>query len=336
MSNRFSTIADLLVVLLLLGMATAVTLKPPGIEPLRVALVLPVLVFLPGYALVSALYPELPRNPTSREKEGWSLAGLERVGLAVAASVAIVPLIAFVLNFTPYGVAPTPVLGGILLITVPLTLLAAARRFRLDPDRRFHLPMLSRFRRGLAIYFTERDSGARQRWPFEAKNSRQLLLNLVLVVAVLTLLGSVAYAAVGPDIPSQDADYTEFYLLDENGEYLLGTETQLSGGGSVPAIVAIENHEDRELTYTVVVQRQQVSVAGNQTTVESRSVVDTVEVTVGNGATAELPRTFEGGDESTRVQVLLYRGDPPDNPTAENAYRVTRFWPAGNPTEGQN
>src|SRR2546430_9993563 len=57
------------------------------------------LVFLtPGYSLVSVIFPE-------HRRIDW----LERIVLGVGLSLAIVPLLGFVLNYTPFGVSFTSV-----------------------------------------------------------------------------------------------------------------------------------------------------------------------------------------------------------------------------------
>ncbi|MBV0925467.1 DUF1616 domain-containing protein [Halomicroarcula limicola] len=335
MNERLGTVADLLAVLLLLGAATAVVVvEPPGGALLRVPLLLPAILFLPGYALVSFFYPDAPRNQAARNDEGWSLTPLERAGFAIAASVAIVPIIALVSNFTPYGVRGPPVFGGTIVVTAVLTLAAFVRRARLPAERRFRVR--GGLAEGLEKYFTTSRRGARQHSPFEVKSDRHRVLNLVLVATIFLLLSSVAYAAVGPTLPSHDQDSTEFYLLDENGEYLLGVEEPVDGG-SVPANVVIANHEKEEMQYTVVVKRQRVSVGDNRTQVREERVTDRFQTGVAAGETEQIEKTFEGGGENVRVQVLLFRGDAPDDPSAANAYREARFWPAGDPREsGEN
>ncbi|MCK4222104.1 MAG: DUF1616 domain-containing protein, partial [Dehalococcoidia bacterium] len=57
--------------------------------PLRIVLGLPFLLFSPGYALIAALFP----------KKG-SLDGIERIALSFGLSIAVVPLIGLILNYT--------------------------------------------------------------------------------------------------------------------------------------------------------------------------------------------------------------------------------------------
>jgi hypothetical protein len=72
--------------------------------------------FLPGYALIEALYPK-------RE-----LDELTRFALSIGLSLAIVPLTGLVLNYTPWGIRLLPVTISIASITVVLLCLSVYRK----------------------------------------------------------------------------------------------------------------------------------------------------------------------------------------------------------------
>ena len=72
--------------------------------------------FLPGYALIEALYPK-------RE-----LDELTRFALSIGLSLAIVPLTGLVLNYTPFGIRLLPVTISIAGITVVLLCLSVYRK----------------------------------------------------------------------------------------------------------------------------------------------------------------------------------------------------------------
>lgn len=78
-----------------------------------------VVLFLVGYVTVELLYPE----------EG-SLSDMERLALSIGLSLAIVPLLGLVLNYTPWGIRSTPVLITIILYLVAGSLGAAYRKYR--------------------------------------------------------------------------------------------------------------------------------------------------------------------------------------------------------------
>ncbi|MEM1674097.1 MAG: DUF1616 domain-containing protein [Candidatus Bathyarchaeia archaeon] len=76
--------------------------------------------FLPGYSLVEALYPS----------EG-DLSPLERLALSIGLSLALVPLIGLILNYTPWGIRLTPIIIATTLLTAMLLLASAYRKFTL-------------------------------------------------------------------------------------------------------------------------------------------------------------------------------------------------------------
>lgn len=339
MSSFRQSIVDLVVVLLLLGAADAVVLVfGGGSSPLRTALVLPVVLFLPGYALVSALYPDLPNaDPQYREgsDDGWSLTGIERIGLAVAASLCLVPLIGLVSNFTRYGIRLRPVFAGVSVLTAVLTLVALVRRYRTEPERRFHLPLLAWFGGAGGRYFGGNSNRYSQQFAFEGRSRGQRALNLLLVVTVLVLVSSVAYAAVGPTLPSDDDSFTELYLLSENdsGELLAESYPRaLDQGESAPLTVAIGNHEGSEQRYTVVIEAQQVTVESGERRIVSQTEIQRFRTTVPAGSTERVETQITAAESADRqrIAVLLFRGPVPDDPSSANAGRATRIWVSAN------
>lgn len=72
--------------------------------------------FLPGYALIEALYPK-------RE-----LDELTRFALSIGLSLALVPLTGLVLNYTPFGIRLLPVTISIAGLTTAFLLVAVKRK----------------------------------------------------------------------------------------------------------------------------------------------------------------------------------------------------------------
>ena len=124
----------------LLTLLVALALPWP---PLRVPLGLLFVLFAPGYALVAALFPERPRDapPAGPDQEagrrgiGW----LERVALSLGMSIAVVPLMGLLLNYTPWGIRLVPVLVMVAAFTLGMGALAAWRRARLPEPQRLEL-----------------------------------------------------------------------------------------------------------------------------------------------------------------------------------------------------
>ena len=85
--------ADLtLVVVWLAASIVAIYLPILNETPLRIVLALPVVLFIPGYCLIAALFP----------KEG-DIGLVERIMLSIGLSIAIVPLIGLGIKFHPMG-----------------------------------------------------------------------------------------------------------------------------------------------------------------------------------------------------------------------------------------
>ncbi|HEX4841651.1 MAG TPA: DUF1616 domain-containing protein, partial [bacterium] len=107
-------IAIWLATITLLG---AILLAPNN--PARIVLGLPFVLFFPGYVLIAALYPRRS-----------DLDGVERVALSLGLSLAVVPLIGLVLNYTPWGIHPTPILVGLALFIAVCSAAAVRQRMR--------------------------------------------------------------------------------------------------------------------------------------------------------------------------------------------------------------
>jgi len=80
--------------------------------------------FLPGYVTVEALFPK-----------GRDLDGIERFALSVGLSLALVPLVGLLLNYTPWGIRLTPIVISLTILTVGLALVALGRRFSVSLER---------------------------------------------------------------------------------------------------------------------------------------------------------------------------------------------------------
>ena len=81
--------------------------------------------FIPGYVTVEALFPK-----------GRELDSIERFALSVGLSLALVPLVGLLLNYTPWGIRLTPMVISLTILTVGLAVIALARQYRISAERR--------------------------------------------------------------------------------------------------------------------------------------------------------------------------------------------------------
>ncbi|WP_135852531.1 DUF1616 domain-containing protein [Halorussus salinus] len=313
--------ADLLAVVGYVALAVVV-LSQPGVygTALAAAVGLPLLFFAPGYALVSALFPgatpdDARTDPTLAEVRQHGLSGGERLALGFGVSLALLPLFAVALAVSPWSIAPASVLLSVAVATVVFAVVGGVRRLRRPADRRFSLPVRA--------------------WLGDAKRSvstgpaSDRALNVGLALGVLLAVGAMGYAVAAPG-PGQQ--YTGVALLSQNETGQLVADdypSNFTRGESRPLVVELTNHEGERTDYSVVVELQRVRGSdGSAPKVVQDQQVATFTPTVSAGqswrTTHEVTPTMTG--ENLRLTYLVYEGDPPQNPTTENAYRHVHVW----------
>lgn len=173
--------------------------------PVRIVVGLVFVLCVPGYAFIAALFPEAGSGPTTDRtgdvsaQEASGIDGIERVALSFGLSIALVPLVGLVLNFTTWGIRLVPILVSLSGLTLALTAVAAVRRWTLPTNKRFRVPYRVWIQTGRDELF--------------APSSRtDAILNVLLVVSILLAFGSVGYAIT---VPNNGEQFNEFYLLTE-------------------------------------------------------------------------------------------------------------------------
>lgn len=325
--------------------------------PLRIVLGLPFVLFVPGYAFIAALFPEAGESPTEELDTGGDdeerdtertaetdatadtsgvvgdrgIDGIERVALSFGLSIAIVPLIGLVLNFTPWGIRLVPIMVATSGFTIAATAVATRRRRELPPDDRFRVP-----------YRTWVEAGRTEL--FEPDSRADAALNVLLVLSILLAVSSVAYAVA---VPKQGETFTEFYLLTEDDDDELvaaNYPTEFVAGEGRELVVGIGNQEHEATNYTVVVELQRVefetadgesvSPAANSTAnvtrvrVTETQELERVQTRLSHNETWDRPFTVRPtmAGANMRLTFLLYRDAPPQNPSVDTAYRETHLW----------
>jgi uncharacterized membrane protein len=313
---------DLLAVAGLVVLANVVVLTPVvNDSPIRVVVGLVMVLVLPGYAVVAALFPEAPgpndgvASDVADDEGGGTIDGIERAALSVALSIPVVALVGLALSLTPAGVRLESVLPAITVLTLGATWVAARRRAALAPHRRFRVP----YREWLAI----------PRRAFIAPERRaDRVLNVVLALSILLAMGAVTYAVAAPN---EGEAFSALYLLSENDTGDLVADdypTNFTVGETRPLTVGIENHEHESVNYTVVGLLERVRVNGTEATVLESARIDRFSVRLADNNTYRSTRsvrpTITG--ERVRLAYLLYREQPPEDPGMANAYRSVDLW----------
>ncbi len=247
MFDRKTIPSDILLVIILVLLTVFFILIPPLSNTwARIVLGLPMVLFLPGYALIAALFPHRD-----------DLDGIERTALSFGLSIAVVPLLGLGLNYTPWGIRLVPILITLSFFTLGMCVIAVYRRSELPKGEAFSVP----FRAALHSMSQE---------VFAHEQSRlDRILTIILVLSILASVTMLVYVIV---TPKQGEKFTEFYIMGPGGmadDY--PTRFNLSESGTV--IVGVVNHEYASVEYTLdialdnesIYPGQQLVLAHNQT-----------------------------------------------------------------------
>lgn len=304
------------------GLASLVLALGVADGPIRILLAAPLVGFLPGYALLSALFPGEPPTESGlaigRVRETDGLGWFVRCSLALPATIALLPLVAIGLAAAGVGFSTWSVVATLAAIIVVLMGVGTLRRRRLRTPHRYDVP-LSRWRKELNPGPDADSTGGR----FDAAG--RVFLALVVVVAVAAL-------GVGLAMPVDGESYTEAGLLTptESGAVAGEYPETVPAGEELDLIVTLENHLGSDTRYeaVVVLDRVRVSNDGQDVTVLERAELTRFDQTVADGTTAERPVTVapEMIGTDLRLSVFVYEGAAPESPSVESADEHLYIW----------
>jgi len=262
-------------------LATSLALVPAVMlttGPLRIALGLAFVLFFPGYTLIAALFP----------KKG-SLGGIERLALSFGLSIAVVPLIGLVLNYTPWGIRLYPILVSLMAFILAMCGVAWYRRRGLTENERFTVSFK------IVLNLIQDPS-------LRGQSKVDRVLSLVLVLVIVGAIGTLVSVIATPKVGER---FTEFYILGPQGkaEYYPGV---LMVGQEGKVILGIVNHEQEETSYRV-----EVEIAAEKVKLKvGDEERDTVEVELAPEEKWEREVGFvpQKVGKEQKVEFLLYKG----------------------------
>jgi len=79
--------------------------------------------WLPGYTFIKLLFPTV-------KKAKEALDNIERIALSLGMSLAIVPIIGLLLNYTPWGIRLTPIVISLMALTIVFATVALIREYQ--------------------------------------------------------------------------------------------------------------------------------------------------------------------------------------------------------------
>lgn len=274
---------------------------------------IPMLLFLPGYAVISALYPADAGTDWGQPADG-SLPALDRVMLSIVASLVIVPAVAALIILGPWRMWHVNVLPLLSAVTLGATWVAVRRRRAVAPSRQFSAGWPASPRDG---WFGGSSGGLSE------YGGRLFVVSLLVLAAV-----SMSFLFVQP--PAETFSEASLVAENEDGEFVASALPATFAEGEERTIaVAIQNHEGSTTTYAVVVRLQRVAVAddGTQRVVE-QDRLDRFETTLDDGERTVVERPVRPSLVGTnlRLQYLVFAGGSPESPSAEDADLVLRLW----------
>ncbi len=280
-----------LINLLALALLLAVTLLPEQ-TGLRTGLMLPFILFLPGYALVLALFPENDR-----------LEGVARASLSCGLSFVISALLGLILHYTPWGIQAVSLATTQTVAIAALSLLAWRRQSGLFPEFRFRV---------------EFDLG----WGDSASASRRRVTSL-LVIAIAVAGAFTINAAASPRAGEA---FTDFYILGREGQiagyptdFILAEGQTVAVGydGAPPEAdrlarltVGLINHQGKVATYII-----KLAIGGEDVPLwlDGAPVASVGPVTLAPGQQCEWQLGFAPlkSGQSQRAEFILLMGGQP-------------------------
>lgn len=180
---------------------------------------LPMILFFPGYIILFALFP------TKKEDKGINT--IERIAFSFGLSIAIVPIVGFLLNFTPWGITLISILFSLFIFIFFVGLIAFYRWIKSPIDKRF------------IIYFEIS-------FPKFSNNINKILV-FILIIFILTSIGSILYVIINP---RNGEPFTDFYILGPTGK-ISEYPKNLVKGEKANVIIGILNHEYKLINYTI-------------------------------------------------------------------------------------
>ncbi|MDO5837020.1 MAG: DUF1616 domain-containing protein, partial [Methanobacterium sp.] len=224
-----------LMVALTLLTAAFVLIKPLNQTFIRTILGILLVLFIPGYTLIAALFPK------------WGdLDGIERGALSFGLSIAVTPLIGLALNYTPWGIRLDPILISLTMFTLAMCLIAFWRRSRLPEEERYFVPFGE-------FYKDIRNS-------FQAESGTERILSIILIISIILAISTTAYIIVKP---KEGEKFTEFYILGPDGK-ASNYPTNLTTGQNGSLTMGVVNHEYATTDYLLLVKVNS-SILYNQT-----------------------------------------------------------------------
>lgn len=237
---------------------------------LRIILGLFLIIVFPGYSLVESLFP--------RKSD---LDGIERVALSIGLSLALIPILGLILNFSPWGIKFESILFAASLWITIFSLLGLYRRRSASENASIKVEILKT-----------------KAWITQHRRPPDIAVIALIIIASIILILGVSWRIQSP---SSGEPFTEFYVLGET-RMLQDYPTNLSLGSTQNYRIGIINNEEAETIYSV------------KAFIKEDSVGEKVGIRLGIGDKweEEFGIVPKGGGTQEKLVFELYREDEKD------------------------
>ncbi len=235
-----------LIITIILSILLILTIYIDPQSIIRKVLGLLFILFLPGYAFISFLFPE------KRD-----LDVVERIALSFGLSIAIVPLIGLLLNYTQFGIRLIPVLLCLTFFNIIFALFAIQRRFKARD------PFIPKIEVKKAVGWDE-------------MSKFDKILTVILIISIVVSIAVLVYIIV---TPKQSEKFTEFYILGPNGK-AADYPTNLIVGQNATVILGVVNHEGKIMNYTIEIWLVNATYTNNKTVIHHMYFLDRFNITL--------------------------------------------------------
>ena len=265
---------DLLIVIIWTVLAIIGVLVIPDGNVARIILGIPLLLFLPGYAFVSLLWPEKSVNKKVKDSEiegkdgsGFDRAieNLERIALSFGLSIVILIILGLVLGYSR-NLTFLPITGSLFVVIIVFGSIAWYRRIQVPKEERFNLSLLKE-RTKISNEWTLVDKGI----------TASILVAIVFTASVFMYIVTT---------PIEGERFSEFYCVDEN--YTVeNLPKDILINESKTIMIGVSNHE-----YSIVNYKIEISLL-NLTGAIQNATLSTYNLTLDHDEEDIRPFTFE-------------------------------------------
>ncbi|MCX9081102.1 MAG: DUF1616 domain-containing protein [Candidatus Methanoperedens sp.] len=231
LKNRITNNLDLIFVPIFIILSIIFILLPPYNEtPLRIIFALPLLLFMPGYMFIAAMFP----------KRG-ELGAIERFTLSIGLSIAITVFDGFGLNYTQWGFRPNSITISLSIIIGIFFMITIIQRWRYGKESySFSLEDIRSF------YYTLKNKETETGPDHDPALEKMLIKTMIIAILIVTSM--LIYAKV----TQEPEKFTALYILGANGKAENYT-TEVSIGETSTILVGVENYEHAYVNYSLIV-----------------------------------------------------------------------------------